>query len=69
MTEERSVLATVVNGLFGKGGLLRVRALIALSTTGAAIILALTGALPVTVFVAAWTGAIGVYIGVRAKEE
>ena len=64
-----NVLSTVINGLFGKGGLLRVRALITLSLTGTAIFLAVTGVLPVTVFVAAWTGAMGVYIGVRAGER
>ena len=58
----------IVSGLFGEGGLLRVRALMALTMTGAAIYFAAIGLLPIMVFVAAWTSAMGVYIGVRAVE-
>jgi len=58
----------IISGLFGEGGLLRVRALMALGMTAAAIYFAATGLLPIMVFVAAWTSAMGVYIGVRAVE-
>lgn len=60
---------TILEGLFGKGGTLRVRSLMTLSLTGGAIFLVVTGILPVVTFVAVWASVVGMYTGVRAVED
>ena len=51
-----------------EGGPFRVRGIMALAVTGAAIWLAIDGVIGPEVFVAAWTGILGVYFGSRMTQ-
>jgi hypothetical protein len=57
---------TILRGLFGEGGLLRVRALLALMLSGVGgAYLLLNEALPPGEFLVLWTGAVAYYFGGR----
>ena len=59
------MIQTILNGLVGDGGVLRVRGAIALMVTGTACYLVIDGTLPLDIFAPIWSLIVGTYFGAR----